>query len=143
LYSESPPPVNLHQSQRNNDVGNGNRDSLSRIFEECRSIEEESDSSIDSAATQPFDSKVVASTDEDVAPVVEEETILDDSEVVNESNDTTNHSSTIETESSPDTRPSPPAGSRRRSSSSFGSRMYRRTFGRLSGSSRRFSGSQV
>ena len=128
LYSESPPPVNLHQSQ------SGNRESLDRIFEECRSIEEESDSSTYSAATQPFDSKVaVANTDEDVESIVEYETILDDSELANESNDTSGHSSTIETASSPN------AASRRRSSSSFGSRMYRRTFGRLSGSSRRFS----
>jgi len=141
LYSESPPPVNLHQSQRNNDAINENRDSLSQIFDECRSIEEESDSSVDSAATQPFDSKVVASTDEDAVPVVEEETILDDSEVVNESNDTGNHGLAIETAPSPDTLPSPPDASRRHSSASFGSRMYRRTFGRLSGPSRRFSGS--
>mmetsp|Transcript_642 Transcript_642/g.1035 ORF Transcript_642/g.1035 Transcript_642/m.1035 type:complete len:1191 (-) Transcript_642:65-3637(-) len=141
LYSESPPPVNLHQNHRNNDAISGNRDNLSQIFEECRSIEEESDSSIDSAATQPFDGKVVASTHEDVVSAVEEGAISADSEVVNESNDASNDSTTVGTASSPDTRPPPPAADRRRSSSSFGSRMYRRTFGRLNGSSRRFSGS--
>ena len=140
LYSESPPPVNLHQNHRNNDAISGNRDNLSQIFEECRSIDEESDSSIDSAATQPFDGKVVASTHEDVVSAVEEGAISADSEVVNESNDASNDSTTVGTASSPDTRTHPPAADRRRSSS-FGSRMYRRTFGRLNGSSRRFSGS--
>lgn len=135
LYSESPPPVNLHHNQRHYD--NGNNENLSQIFEECRSIEDESDSSIDSAATQPFDGKIVASADEDVGPTLEEGATLANSELVNESDYTSNDTTTIETASSPDANLAPSAADRQRSSTSFGRRMYRRTFGRLSGSSRR------
>ena len=133
LYSESPPPVNLHQNHRND--GTENCENLSQIFEECRSIEEESDS-INSAATQPFDGEVEASTNEVVGSEVEEGASLSASGRVNESNDASNASSTIGTASSLDTRPAAAGANRRRSSTSFGSRMYRRTFGRLSGSRR-------
>jgi len=139
LYSESPPPVNLHQ--RNDNVINGNRDSLSQIFEECHSIEEEDeecDSVTDSVATQPFTSKVATTADLDHGePTVEEgeANTLVDSDLISQSNDTSAHSSPNEARSS-DTSQSPPSTSRR-STSSFGSRMYRRTIGRLS--SRRFS----
>lgn len=135
LYSESPPPINLHHNQRHYD--NGNNENLGQIFEECRSIDEESDSSIDSVATEPFDGKVVASTDEDVGPSLEEGATSANSELASESDNTKNDSSTIQTASVRDARRRAPPADR----ASFGRRMYRRTFGRLTGSSRRFSGS--
>jgi hypothetical protein len=137
LYSESPPPLNLHQERAS--AGN----SLNQAFEECCSIEEDSDSATDSAATQPFDSKVINNGDEDNEHVAEEEgdkeeeTTFDDSEMVDESNDTSDYNSPIELTTASDADNATPVASRR-ASSSFGSRMYRRTIGRLS--SRRVSG---
>ena len=142
LYSESPPPLNLHQETAS---AAGNCNSLNQVFEECCSIEEDSDSATDSAATQPFDGKVKANGDEDnghisedkVEEDKEEETTFDDSELVDEPNDTSGSNSPIELTTPSDADNATPAASRS-ASSSFGSRMYRRTIGRLS--SRRVSG---
>ena len=136
LYSESPAPVNLHQGDQDDD-DDGNCDNLNQAFEECRSIEEESDSSIESVGNQSSDGKVVASNDEETGTALGGIAASTNSELPFGSNGANEGDATIQDVPPIDARTPPASPSRRRSSASFGSRMYRRTFGRLTGSSRR------
>ena len=158
LYSESPDPVNLH-GEEDTRVNGIRVNDLDRLFDECRSIDDyDSDDSKDSENEDEADDQATKSNPCDS---VSHESFITQNANDNHNADVSIDSlSEIESQESTATLPPPSSpsssaafrvpvriGSIGRNSSpapgsspSLGSRLFRRTFGRLPGSSSRRSG---